>query len=79
MYAVGFINYGNQGMYTPAGNNGLQKLHNKTMRGWNSELTTMKKVVDEIFIMKDFTQEMCEMNHGKLWEYCYKNRVARIK
>lgn len=79
MYAVGFINYGKEGMYSPCGNNGLKKLHNKTMRGWNSELTTMKKVVDEIFIMIDFTQEMCEMNQARLWEYCYRNKIAKIK
>lgn len=78
MYAVGFYNRGKAGMQWAAGNNGLQKLHNKTIRGWQSETQTMKKCVDEIFIMRDFTQEMCEMNSGRLWEYCYKHKVARI-
>ncbi len=79
MYAVGFINFGHGGMRNPMGNQGLQKLHNKTIRGWQSELQTMKKCVDEIYIMSDFTQKMCEMNQAQLWEYCYRNKVARIK
>lgn len=78
MYAVGFINYGNAGMRNPLGNNGLQKLHNKTMRGWQSELQTMKKCVDRIYIMRDFTQEMCEMNNDKLLDYCMKHKIAVI-
>jgi hypothetical protein len=79
MYAVGFINFGIIGMHNPMGNQGLQKLHNKTMRGWMSELQTMRRCVDEIFIMPDFTQEMCEMNQAKLWEYCYRNKIATIR
>ena len=79
MYAVGFINLGVFGMHNPCGNNGLQKLHNKTMRGWKSELQTMMRNVDEIFIMQDFTQKMCEMSQSQLWEYCYKNKIARVK
>ena len=78
MYAVGFINMGNAGMRNPMGNNGLQRLHNKTMKGWNNELQTMKKCVDEIYIMRDFTQKMCEMSQTELWEYCYRNKIARI-
>lgn len=78
MYAVGFINFGNAGMQNPMGNNGLQKLHNKTMRGWQSELQTMRKCVDVIYIMRDFTQEMCEMNNGKLIDYCVRNNIAVI-
>ena len=79
MYAVGFISIGNKGLISPCGNHGLQKLHNKTIRGWKSELQTMMRNVDEIYIMRDFTQEMCEMNQGRLWEYCYRNRIAKIK
>lgn len=78
MYAVGFINAGNAGMRNPMGNHGLQRLHSKTMRGWNNELQTMKKCVDEICIMRDFTQKMCEMSQAELWEYCYRNKIARI-
>lgn len=78
MYAVGFINLGVFGMHNPCGNSGLKKLQYKTMSGWNKELQVMKKNVDEIFIMNDFTQKMCEMTQSQLWEYCYKNKVARL-
>jgi len=78
MYAVGFINLGSLGMQNPMGNNGLQKLRNKTMRGWKSELSTMSKCVDEILIVNDFTQEMCEMNQAKLYDYCCKHKIVRM-
>ena len=79
MYAIGWINRGNAGMYNHCGNDGLQKLHNKTMKGWKSELQTMTKKVDEIYIVRDFTQEMCEMNQHNLWDYCWRNKIARVK
>ena len=79
MYAVGFINFGNLGMINPMGNDGLQKLRNRTLKGWNKELQTMKKCVDEIYIMRDFTQQMCEMNNARLFDYCLRNNVIRIK
>ena len=78
MYAVGFINLGVFGMHMPCGNDGLQKLHNKTLKGWQSELQTMKRCVDEIFIVRDFTQKMCEMSQSQLWEHCMKTSIARI-
>ena len=55
-------------------NQGLQKLHNKTMRGWKSETATMSKCVDEVWAVSSFTQEMREMNNGKLV-----NTVMRIR
>ena len=39
MYAVCVEYYGNYGAIVPAGNDGLQKLHNKTRRGWLSEMS----------------------------------------
>lgn len=66
MYAVGIVNFGNGRMRAPCGNQGLQKLHNKTMRGWKSETATMSKCVDEVWAVSSFTQEMCEMNSDKL-------------
>lgn len=66
MYAVGIVNCGNAGMLVPCGNNGLQKLHNKTIRGWKIETQTMSKCVDSVWVIHDFTQEMCEMNNAKL-------------
>ena len=82
MYAVGFINLGDYGMYNPpCWDGGLRRLHSKTLKDWNSELQIqiMKKRVDVIFVMSDFTQKMWEMNQAQLWEYCYRNKIARIK
>lgn len=72
MYAVGIVNIGNRGCYVPCGNNGLQRLHNKTERGWRSECSVMLKVNDEVWIVNDFTQAMCEMNNGTLVEHVRK-------
>ena len=73
MYAVGIVNLGGQlGSYVPCGNNGLQKLRNKTIRGWKSETQTMAKCVSEVWVVSDFTQEMCEMNNGRLIDTIYK-------
>lgn len=74
MYAVGFIMGRN-----PMGNDGLQKLHHKSQKGILQELQTMRKVVSEIFIMRDFTQKMCEMSNDELWAYCNKNYVSYIR
>ena len=74
MYAVGFI----QG-YSPCGNDGLKKLHNKSVKGIMQELQTMRKVVHEIFVVNDFTQKMCEMNMTELWSYCMNHKIMYIK
>ena len=79
MYAVGFVNFGNLGMINPMGNQGLQKLHNRTLKGWNNELQTMKRCVDEIYIVYNFSQKMCEMDNERLYKHCHKNHVIRIK
>ena len=77
MYAVVIESYGNYGLIVPCGNNGLQKLHNKTMRGWMKETETMRKCTNgTVYVIRDFTQTMCEMNNGKLTDYIMKNHVA---
>lgn len=43
MYAVCVEYYGKFGAIVPCGNNGLQKLRNKTRRGWMSETEIMRK------------------------------------
>lgn len=77
MYAIGMINLGNGGMRIPCGNDGMQRLHNKTMRGWTTELKYFRRRVDEVWVVNDFTQEMCEMNNGKLVDYvfCHGKRI----
>lgn len=79
MYAVGIINAGNAGCYVSAGNDGLQKLRNKTRRGWLSETEVMRKCVDFVVVVSDFTQEMCEMGPGQLAEYCDRIAITRLK
>ena len=80
MYAVGMINCGgNVGCVVPAGNDGLQKLRNKTRRGWMNETEVMRKCVDHVVVVNDFTQEMCEMGPSALADYCDRIAVARLK
>jgi len=77
MYAVVIASLGNGGLYVPCGNNGLQKLHNKTMRGWLAETTCFRKnAAGQVYVIRDFTQTMCEMNNGKLCDCIMKNHVA---
>lgn len=78
IYAVGINNLGKLGDVVPCGNNGLQKLRNKTLRGWLSETTTMRRVVDRVYVITDFTQKMCEMGPHELAEYVIMNG-KRIK
>jgi hypothetical protein len=72
MYAVGIINLYNGVFYIPCGNDGLQKLHNKTIRGWRSETQVMSKRVDEVYVVPYFSQEMCEMDNNQLVEHIIK-------
>lgn len=74
MYAVGFTCGIN-----PMGNDGLQKLHHKSAKGIMMELSTMRKVIAEIYIVNDFTQKMCEMTNSQLWSYCMNNYRMYIK
>ena len=53
MWAFGLVNCGNYGIVVPLGNNGAQKLRNKTLRGWKSETATMQKCVDEVYVLTD--------------------------
>ena len=69
MWAFGLVNCGNYGIVVPLGNNGAQKLRNKTLRGWKSETATMQKCVDEVYVLTDFTQKMCEMSERQLADH----------
>ena len=79
MYAVGIINAGKVGCYVQCGNDGLQKLRNKTRRGWMSETEIMRKNADFVVVVNDFTQKMCEMGPGELARYCDRIAIARLK
>lgn len=77
MYAICVEYYGKFGAIVPAGNNGLQKLHNKTRRGWMSETTTMRRnTTGSVYVVSDFTQKMCEMSPSKLADYVQNNYIT---
>lgn len=79
MYAVAITNFGKLGECVPVGNNGLQKLHNKSLRGWFTETVTMRNTADYVFVIQDFTQKMCEMDNAQLVDHIRKNAVAQLK
>ena len=77
MYAVCVEYYGKFGAIVPAGNNGLQKLHNKTRRGWLSETTIMRRnTTGTVYVVSVFTQKMCEMSPRQLADYVQNNYIA---
>lgn len=79
MYAVCVESCGEYGATVPAGNNGLQKLHNKTRRGWLNETQGMRKsTTGNVYVVSDFTQKMCEMSPGKLADYVSNNHICRL-
>ena len=56
MYAICVEYYGKYGAIVPAGNNGLQKLRNKTRRGWLSETECMRKnTTGNVYVVSNFT------------------------
>lgn len=79
MYAVNIESFGNAGLRVPCGNNGLQKLHNKTVRGWMKETQIMRKNGGSVYVIKDYTQKMCEMNNAQLVDYILKNYICQLK
>ena len=69
MWAIRVESYGTYGCIVPSGNDGAQKLHNKTMRGWLSETTQLRKLPGTVYVMREFTQRMCEMSPRQLAYY----------
>lgn len=77
MYAVCVEYYETLGAIVTAGNNGLQKLRNKTRRGWLYETTAMRRnTTGNIYVVQDFTQKMCEMSPSKLADYVQNNHIT---
>ena len=77
MYAVVVEYYGSFGAIVPAGNNGIQKLRNKTRRGWKSETEALRRnTTGNVYVVGDFTQEMCEMSPKKLADYVQSHYIA---
>ena len=77
MYAVVVEYYGSFGAIVPAGNKGLQKLRNKSRRGWKSETEVLRRnTTGNVYVIRDFTQEMCEMSPKKLTYYVQSHYIA---
>ena len=70
MYAVVVESYGKYGNIVPCGNDGMQKLRNKTRRGWLKETEYLRKnTTGTVFVISNFTQRMCEMGPKALADY----------
>ena len=54
---------------TGCGNDFAQKLHNKSLRGWRMETEQMRKLMGRVYVVPDYTQEMCEMDAESLANY----------
>ena len=77
MYAVCVEYYGKYGAIVPPWNNGLQKLHNKTRRGWLSETEGMRKRTSgKVYVVANFTQKMREMSPRQLADYVHNNHIT---
>lgn len=74
MYAICVEYFGGYGAVVPMGNNGLQRLRNKTMRGWLSETEGMRRnTTGNVYVIPEFTQRMCEMSPARLADYVQNN------
>lgn len=62
--------------YVPLGNDGMQKLHNKTLKGWKKEAEIMRKNGGEVYVVKDIPQNILEGGNGKLTHYVMTNYVC---
>lgn len=70
MYAIVVESYGKYGNIVPLGNNGKQKLRNRTRRGWLLETQCLRRnTTGKVYIVSDFTQKMCEMSSRQLADY----------
>ena len=77
MYAVVVEYYGGFGAIVPAGNSGLQKLRNKSRRGWKSETEALRRnTTGNVYVVDDFTKQMCEMSPRKLADYVQSHYIA---
>lgn len=77
MYAVN-IEHDGKHPYVPLGNDGLQILHGKDVQAWKKETYIMRRNGGNVYVIKDFTQKMCEMNQGKLVDYIIDNYICLL-
>lgn len=76
MWAIAFDNSG----LCRAGNDGAQRLYNRTRKGIELETTQLRRNNQDgvVFIMRDYTQKMCEMNNQELYRFCSRNHIIRF-
>lgn len=80
MYAITVEYYGGYGAIVPLGNDGLQKLRRRSMRGWLEETTGMRmNTTGNVYVIGDFTQKMCEMSSRQLADYVQANYLYILK
>lgn len=77
MYAVNVESNGKT-LYVPLGNDGLQKLHGKDLQAWKRETYIMRHNGGDVYVIRDFTQKMCEMNQGKLVDHIMANYICLL-
>lgn len=65
MWAIGFKNG-----FNPAGNDGAQHIEYKQFKRIIQSLECMRRKNDDIYVVGDYTQAMCEMNGQQLLRYC---------
>lgn len=68
MYAIGI----KDGVIR-CGNDGIVKLTSMSRRKIMEQTEQLRRINDAVYLVSDFTQQMCEMPHDKLLMY-----VARI-
>ena len=77
MWAICVESYGKYGNIVPLGNDGIQKLRNKTRKGWLSETQQMRRnTTGSVYVVRDFTQKMCEMSDRQLADYVSANHIT---
>lgn len=76
MWAIVVETFDGIGNLVPLGNDGAQKLHSKTRHGWKSETEFLRKnTTGSVYIVNNFTQEMCNMDCAKLADYVMTHHV----
>lgn len=76
MYAIVVESYVHYGNIVPLGNDGIQKLHNKTRYGWKCETEFLRRnTTGTVYIINDFTQEMCNLSAKQLADYVIAHHV----
>ena len=65
-------------LYVPCGNDGVQKLHSRTLKGWKRETYIMRHNGGDVYVIRDYTQRMCEMRPGELVNYIMENYICLL-